>query len=162
MNLKYVGRKLFLKWAVINVASLTLLWVICRMSWSQLSLLPPIGVLFLSLIGLFFLVANVYAATLAWRSEYEDIRTKADHIGFAAHECPFIGLLGAVAGIILSLSATTGAASSPADFAVASSRAMSGLGVAFIPTFFGVYCRGVLWWTYHLLTMESTHAKRQT
>jgi hypothetical protein len=162
MNLEYAGRKLFLKWSVINVASLTLLWVICRMSWSQLSLLPPIGVLFLALIGLFFLVANVYAATLAWRSEYEDIRTRADHIGFAAHECPFIGLLGAVAGIILSLSSSTGGIQDPAGFAQASARAMSGLGVAFIPTFFGVYCRGVLWWIYHLLTMDAPDAKRQT
>lgn len=151
-------KALFLKWAVINTASLTLLWILLKMLWSQLKLLPPIGLLFLTIIGGFFTVANVYAGWLAWKSEYEDIESRADHIGFAAHECPFIGLLGAVAGIILSLSWATAGITDAVGFSAASAKAMSGLGVAFIPTFFGVYCRGVLWWIYHLLTMEEPHA----
>lgn len=143
-------KKLFLKWCVINVASTLLLFYIAVSSWQIISSLALAGKAVLAVIATVYTIANIYAGILSWRQTGETV-ARAEAVGFAAHECPFIGLLGAVAGIIASLSGTVGGGSTESQFGMEAARAMSGIGVAFLPTFFGIYCRIVLWWIYNLL-----------
>lgn len=137
---------LFLKWCTINVTSLLLLFVITYNSWQLITSLALVGKAVLAVIATVYIIANIYAGRLCFREI-----GNAEAIGFAAHECPFIGLLGAVAGIITSLSGTIAGGSTASSFGLECSRAMSGIGVAFLPTFFGIYCRIVLWWIYNLM-----------
>ena len=69
-----------------------------------------------------------------------ELNHNADHISFAANECPYIGLLGAITGIhfFMTGSEGLGGALDPSHFKEIMSNSLVGLGIAFIPTITGV------------------------
>ena len=88
-----------------------------------------------------------------------ELNHKADHISFAANECPYIGLLGAITGIYFFMTGSggLGGALDPSHLKEIMSNSLVGLGIAFIPTITGVFFRSVLSWQHHLIAHEVTH-----
>jgi biopolymer transport protein ExbB/TolQ len=88
-----------------------------------------------------------------------ELNHNADHISFAANECPYIGLLGAITGIYFFMTGSEGlgGALDPSHFKEIMSNSLVGLGIAFIPTITGVFFRSVLSWQHHLIAHEVTY-----
>ena len=102
-------------------------------------------------------LVNQQAAGL--QKQLAELNHKADNISFAANECPYIGLLGAITGIYFFMTGSggLGGALDPSHFKEIMSNSLVGLGIAFIPTITGVFFRSVLSWQHHLIAHEVTY-----
>ena len=101
-------------------------------------------------IGLVYGVTTIYAGTVAWGSDaviekgnsavaLRTVRHASEHIAFAANVCPYIGLLGAVTGIFVTLSTKLENVADADHLKNAVAASISGMGIAFIPTVVGIY-----------------------
>jgi MotA/TolQ/ExbB proton channel family len=127
-----------------------------------------------------YCITTVYGGLISWRTDkvldelkgtdeeqasglhkqLAELNHKADHISFAANECPYIGLLGAITGIYFFMTGSggLGGALDPSHIKEIMSNSLVGLGIAFIPTITGVFFRSVLSWQHHLIAHEVTYA----
>ena len=130
-------------------------------------------------IALIYFITTIYGGLISWRTDkileelkeavdakaaalhkqLAELHHKADHISFAANECPYIGLLGAITGIYFFMTGSggLGGALDPSHLKEIMSNSLVGLGIAFIPTITGVFFRSVLSWQHHLIAHEVTH-----
>src|ERR1700761_8347352 len=115
-------KHLFLKWCLVTLITLAVVSMALVLTKSQAVDLNPIAKTMVGVIALVYLIATIYCAMLSWQTDQaledledsdvgaesyrEQIQTflrkivhKADQVGFAANECPYIGLLGAITGI---------------------------------------------------------------
>lgn len=140
---------------------------------SDLSLVSRVMVL--AIVGIYF-ITTIYGGLLSWRTDklldeirgandgqslgmqkqLADLNHKADHISFAANECPYIGLLGAITGIYFFMTGSGGLGGvlDSSHIKEIMSNSLTGLGIAFIPTITGVFFRSVLSWQHHLIAHE--------
>jgi len=160
---------------MLTVAIISLAMAFGATQTPNLSLVGKIMVLAILVI---YFITTVYGGLLSWRTDkvldeikgaddgqasglqqqLGELNHKADHISFAANECPYIGLLGAITGIYFFMtgSAGLGGVLDPAHIKEIMSNSLTGLGIAFIPTITGVFFRSVLSWQHHLIAHEVT------
>lgn len=141
--------------------------------------LSLVGKVMVMAIVLIYFVTTIYGGFLSWRTDrvleeikgadeeqasglhkqLAELNHQADHISFAANECPYIGLLGAITGIYFFMtgSAGLGGALDASHIKEIMGNSLVGLGIAFIPTITGVFFRSVLSWQYHLIAHEVTY-----
>ena len=169
-------RQLFLKWCLTNMLTLAIIFLATGLGATQTSDLSLVGkVMVLAIVGIYF-VTTIYGGFISWRTDkildeirgaddgespglqkqLADLNHKADHISFAANECPYIGLLGAITGIYFFMtgSAGLGGVLDSSHIKEIMSNSLAGLGIAFIPTITGVFFRRVLSWQHHLIAHE--------
>lgn len=158
---QHIKKKLFLKWALINLLTVGMAALTVFLGYSQAANLNIIGKVMVAAIVIVYLAAAVYAGVLCWQSDelgadLAVIRHNADHVEFAANEEPYIGLLGAVTGIFVFMSGTGGLGGSvdPNHLKEIMSASMSSLGIAFVPTIVGIFFRIVLNCQHHLIVHE--------
>ena len=130
-------------------------------------------------IVMIYFITTIYGGLISWRTDkvldelqwvdngqasglhkqLAELNHKADHISFAANECPYIGLLGAITGIYFFMTGSggLGGALDPSHFKEIMGNSLVGLGIAFIPTITGVFFRSVLTWQHHLIAHEVTY-----
>jgi len=171
-------RQLFLKWCLTNMLTLAVIVLAIGFGATQTSDLSLVGkVMVLAIVGIYF-ITTIYGGLISWRTdkvldeirgapdgpsselqkELADLNHRADHISFAANECPYIGLLGAITGIYFFMtgSAGLGGVLDASHIKEIMSSSLTGLGIAFIPTITGVFFRSVLSWQHHLIAHEVT------
>lgn len=158
--------KLFLKWCLTTLLTSVVVFLALTLGRDQVANLSVVGRVMVGVVTVVYLVATVYCARLSWEAdkilqnhhrdlELPGILHRADHISFAANWCPYVGMLGAVAGILLLT--TTSFDVSHIKEAISSS--VSGIGVAFMPTLAGIFFGPViLSWQHHIITHEVQHA----
>jgi hypothetical protein len=124
-------KHLFLKWCLVTVVALAVISLALVLAKSQAVDLSPIAKTMVGVIVLVYLIATSYCAMLCWQTDQaledlegsdsgaegdgEQIKTflpkichKADQVSFAANECPYIGLLGAITGIFFFMTSSLG------------------------------------------------------
>lgn len=153
-------KKLFLKWFLINVVTLVIVGIMLWLFHQYAGRLSLAGQIISVVIGLIYLRTAIRAGALSWRADSpSDVQTstqlihEADHISFAANECPYLGMMGAVAGMIVVLS-TFLITSDASHLQQILGTAFAGAGTAFIPTLLGIFFRGVLTWQHQIITHE--------
>jgi MotA/TolQ/ExbB proton channel family len=169
-------RQLFLQWCLTNMLTLAIIFLATGFGATQTSDLSLVGrVMVLAIVGIYF-ITTIYGGLLSWRTdklldeirgahdgqslgmqkELADLNHKADHISFAANECPYIGLLGAITGIYFFMTGSGGLGGvlDSSHIKEIMSNSLTGLGIAFIPTITGVFFRSVLSWQHHLIAHE--------
>ena len=146
---------------------------------TQTQNLSLVGKVMVLAIVMIYFITTVYGGLISWRTDkvldelqwvdngqtsglhkqLAELNHKADHISFAANECPYIGLLGAITGIYFFMTGSEGlgGALDPSHFKEIMSNSLVGLGIAFIPTITGVFFRSVLSWQHHLIEHEVTY-----
>jgi hypothetical protein len=172
-------RQLFLKWCLTNMLTLAIIFLAAAFGASQTQNFSLVGKTMVLAIVLIYLITTIYAGLISWRTDkileelkeadealaaglhkqLGELNHKADHISFAANECPYIGLLGAITGIYFFMTGSggLGGALDPSHLKEIMSNSLVGLGIAFIPTITGVFFRSVLSWQHHLIAHEVTH-----
>jgi hypothetical protein len=88
------------------------------------------------------------------KSFLRKIGHKADQVSFAANECPYIGLLGAITGIFFFMTSSLGTGFDPSHIKEVMSDSLAGIGIAFIPTITGVFFRIILSWEHYMVIHE--------
>lgn len=169
-------RQLFLKWCLTNMLTLAIIFLATGLGATQTADLSLVGkVMVLAIVGIYF-ITTIYGGLISWRTDklleaiqsaddglstglqkqLADLNHKADHISFAANECPYIGLLGAITGIYFFMtgSAGLGGVLDSSHIKEIMSNSLTGLGIAFIPTITGVFFRSVLSWQHHLIAHQ--------
>lgn len=174
-------KQLFLKWCVANVVVATVIGLALWLNWSSSESLSTIGKGIVLMVTVVFLRATLKAGWICWcidgqterlatavrfsspevvsdaERRLKKLRHSSEHIAFAANECPFWGLLGAVLGMYyLSKGNLAGLDASHLQAVVGT--LMSGVGIAFLPTIAGVFFRNVLTWEHHQITHRIIHA----
>jgi hypothetical protein len=148
-------KHLFLKWCLATVITLAVVFLSLVLAQNQALSLNPIAKAMVGVIVLVYLIATSYCAALCWqtdqaledleRSDVESDRVqikdflrkmghKADQVSFAANECPYIGLLGAITGIFFFMTSSLGTGFDPSHIKEVMSDSLTGIGIAFIPT----------------------------
>lgn len=166
-----MNRPLFLRWLLINILTLGVLFLAYYFGNAEILSLNIVGKIMVGVIFTIFACISAYAATLAWQADsHLDpstpndhnrmtlLRHKAEHIAFAAEICPYVGLLGAVTGIFMFFSGNMHGVD-PAHLKEIISESMAGVGVAFVPTITGVFFKIVLSWEHHLVVYSLKGAK---
>jgi biopolymer transport protein ExbB/TolQ len=170
-------KHLFLKWCLVTVITLGVVSMALILAKSQAVDLNPIAKTMVGVIALVYLIATIYCAMLCWQTDQaledlEDSDTraesyreqikaflrkighKADQVSFAANECPYIGLLGAITGIFFFMTSSLGTGFDPSHIKEVMSDSMAGIGIAFIPTITGVFFRIILSWEHYMVIHE--------
>ncbi len=173
-------KHLFLKWCLVTVITLAVVSMALILAKSQAVDLNPIAKTMVGVIALVYLIATIYCAMLSWQTDQaledledvedsdvggeryrEQIKTflrkivhKADQVGFAANECPYIGLLGAITGIFFFMTSSLGTGFDPSHIKEVMSDSLAGIGIAFIPTITGVFFRIILSWEHYMVIHE--------
>ncbi len=146
------GKKLFLQSCLINLLAATVSLATLVASQSQTQGLSIIAKIMVGVIGLIYVIATVYATHICWKIDAGAIVTRmvhaANNVAFAANECPYVGLLGSVAGIFIFMNSTL---SSSSDAEQIKQVSMMGIGVAFVPTIVGIFARIMLSWQHHII-----------
>jgi MotA/TolQ/ExbB proton channel family len=172
-------RQLFLKWCLTNMLTVAIISLATSFGAGQTSNLSLVGKAMVLAIVLIYFITTIYSGLISWRTDkvldeikgaddgqasglheqLAELNHKADHISFAANECPYIGLLGAITGIYFFMtgSAGLGGVLDPSHIKEIMSNSLVGLGIAFVPTITGVFFRSVLSWQHHLIAHEVTH-----
>jgi biopolymer transport protein ExbB/TolQ len=170
-------KHLFLKWCLVTVITLAVISMALILARSQAVDLNPIAKIMVGVIALVYLIATVFCAKLCWQtdqaledledgdsraeSDREQIKAflrkidhKADQVSFAANECPYIGLLGAITGIFFFMTSSLGTGFDPSHIKEVMSDSLAGIGIAFIPTIAGVFFRIILSWEHYMVIHE--------
>jgi biopolymer transport protein ExbB/TolQ len=170
-------KHLFLKWCLVTVITLAVVSMALILAKGQAVDLNPIAKTMVGVIALVYLIATVYCAKLCWQTdqaledlEHGDTRAesdreqvkaflrkidhKADQVSFAANECPYIGLLGAITGIFFFMTSSLGTGFDPSHIKEVMSDSLAGIGIAFIPTIAGVFFRIILSWEHYMVVHE--------
>jgi biopolymer transport protein ExbB/TolQ len=173
-------KHLFLKWCLVTVITLAVVSMALILAKSQAVDLNPIAKTMVGVIALVYLIATVYCAMLCWQTDQaledlEDLEDsdaraesyreqikaflrkighKADQVSFAANECPYIGLLGAITGIFFFMTSSLGTGFDPSHIKEVMSDSLAGIGIAFIPTITGVFFRIILSWEHYMVIHE--------
>ncbi len=160
------GKKLFLQSCLINLLGATVSLGTLVASQSETQGLSIIAKIMVGVIGLIYVIATAYATHICWHIDSGGIADRmvhaANNVAFAANECPYIGLLGSVAGIFIFMNSTL---SSSSDAEHIKQISMTGIGVAFVPTIVGIFARIMLSWQHHIIlqSLEEPEANgRQT
>jgi len=178
-------KKLFLKWCLTTLVTLVVAFIAIVFAREQSLQLSPIVQIMVGLIATVYLVAAGYCGKLCWRTDkaLEDfdknrlslspearekirkylrkIQHKTDHLSFTANWLPYIGMFGAVAGITVFLEGARGlrAGVDVTHIKEIMSNAMSGIGLAFIPTLTGIFFGPIiLSWQHHMVEHEIEYA----
>jgi hypothetical protein len=178
-------KKLFLKWCLTTLVTFVVAFVAIGFAREQSLQLSPIIKIMVGLIAAVYLVAAGYCGKLCWRTDRaledfdrnplslsaearEEIRKylrkiqhKTDHLSFTANWLPYIGMFGAVAGITVFLEGAGGLRGGVdvAHIKEIMSNAMSGIGLAFIPTLTGIFFGPIiLSWQHHMVQHEIEYA----
>jgi hypothetical protein len=170
-------KHLFLKWCLVTAITLAVISMALILARSQAVDLNPIAKTMVGVIALVYLIATVFCAKLCWQtdqaledledgdsraeSDREQIKAflrkidhKADQVSFAANECPYIGLLGAITGIFFFMTSSLGTGFDPSHIKEVMSDSLAGIGIAFIPTIAGVFFRIILSWEHYMVIHE--------
>jgi hypothetical protein len=170
-------KHLFLKWCLVTVITLAVVSAALILAKSQAVDLNPIAKTMVGVIALVYSIATVYCAKLCWQTDQalEDLEEseagaesyreqikgylrnvshKADQVSFAANECPYIGLLGAITGIFFFMTSSLGTGFDPSHIKEVMSDSLAGIGIAFIPTITGVFFRIILSWEHYMVIHE--------
>jgi biopolymer transport protein ExbB/TolQ len=170
-------KHLFLKWCLVTVITLAVVSAALILAKSQAVDLNPIAKAMVGVIALVYSIATVYCAKLCWQTDQalEDLEEiepgaesyreqikgylrnvshKADQVSFAANECPYIGLLGAITGIFFFMTSSLGTGFDPSHIKEVMSDSLAGIGIAFIPTITGVFFRIILSWEHYMVIHE--------
>jgi biopolymer transport protein ExbB/TolQ len=173
-------KHLFLKWCLVTLITLAVISMALVLTKSQAVDLNPIAKTMVGVIALVYLIATIYCAMLCWQTdqaledlehlEDSDARVeshreqimaflrkidhKADQVSFAANECPYIGLLGAITGIFFFMTSSLGTGFDPSHIKEVMSDSLAGIGIAFIPTITGVFFRIILSWEHYMVIHE--------
>src|ERR1700739_1600405 len=170
-------KHLFLKWCLVTVITLAVVSMALILAKSQAVDLNPIAKTMVGVIALVYSIATVYCAKLCWQTDQalEDLEEseagaesyreqikgylrnvshKADQVSFAANECPYIGLLGAITGIFFFMTSSLGTGFDPSHIKEVMSDSLAGIGIAFIPTIAGVFFRIILSWEHYMVIHE--------
>src|SRR6202008_817735 len=170
-------KHLFLKWCLVTVITLAVVSAALILAKSQAVDLNPIAKTMVGVIALVYLIATVYCAKLCWQTDQalealedsdaraesyrEQIKAflrkighKADQVSFAANECPYIGLLGAITGIFFFMTSSLGTGFDPSHIKEVISDSLAAIGIAFIPTITGVFFRIILSWEHYMVIHE--------
>jgi hypothetical protein len=172
-------RQLFLKWCLTNMLTVAIIFLAAAFGATQTQNFSLVGKTMVLAIALIYFITTIYGGLISWRTDkileelkeavdakaaalhkqLAELHHKADHISFAANECPYIGLLGAITGIYIFMTGSggLGGALDPSHLKEIMSNSLVGLGIAFIPTITGVFFRSVLSWQHHLIAHEVTH-----
>jgi MotA/TolQ/ExbB proton channel family len=173
-------RQLFLKWCLTNMLTVVIIFLAAAFGAAQTPNLSLVGKLMVLAILIIYSITTIYGGLLSWKTDkvleeikgaddgqasglhqqLAELNHKADHISFAANECPYIGLLGAITGIYFFMtgSAGLGGVLDSSHIKEIMSNSLAGLGIAFIPTITGVFFRSVLSWQHHLIAHEVVYA----
>jgi hypothetical protein len=173
-------RQLFLKWCLTNMLTVAIIFLATAFGAAQTQNFSLVGKAMVLAIVMIYFITTIYGGLISWKTDkvldelkgadngqtsglykqLAELNHKADNISFAANECPYIGLLGAITGIYFFMtgSAGLGGALDPSHLKEIMSNSLVGLGIAFIPTIAGVFFRSVLSWQYHLIAYEVTYA----
>lgn len=172
-------RQLFLKWCLTNMLTVAIIFLATAFGATQTQNLSLVGKAMVLAIVMIYFVTTAYGGLISWRTDkvldelkeagdgqasglhkqLAELNHKADNISFAANECPYIGLLGAITGIYFFMTGSggLGGALDPSHLREIMSNSLVGLGIAFIPTITGVFFRSVLSWQHHLIAHEVTY-----
>lgn len=149
------GKRLFLESCLINLLATTIAVATLVSAQSQTQGLSDIARMLVGVIGVIYVYATIYALHLCWKidaSKYPASHTSVAHksrtIAFVANECPYVGMLGSVAGILIFMNS---AMSSTENLEHLRESAMMGIGVSFVPTIVGIFARIILFWQHHLI-----------
>jgi hypothetical protein len=178
-------KKLFLKWCLTTLITLVVAFIAIAFAREQSLQLSPIIKMMVGLIAAVYLVAAGYCGKLCWRTDkalealdkkplslsaegregirkyLRKIQHKTDHLSFTANWLPYIGMFGAVAGITVFLEGAGGLRGGVdvAHIKEIMSNAMSGIGLAFIPTLTGIFFGPIiLSWQHHMVLHEIEYA----
>jgi biopolymer transport protein ExbB/TolQ len=170
-------KHLFLKWCLATLITLVVIFLTLIVAQNQALSLSPVAKVMVGVIVLVYTIATAYCATLCWQTDQalEDLEQsdawtetnreaireflrkmghKADQVSFAANECPYIGLLGAITGIFFFMTSSLGTGFDPNHIKEVMSDSLTGIGIAFIPTITGVFFRIILSWEHYMITHE--------
>jgi biopolymer transport protein ExbB/TolQ len=170
-------KHLFLKWCLATLVTLVVIFLSVVLAQHEALNLSPIAKAMMGVIVLVYIIATAYCAMLCWETDQalEDLENsdaardgyrdqikeflrkmghKADQVSFAANECPYIGLLGAITGIFFFMTSSLGTGFDPSHIKEVMSDSLTGIGIAFIPTITGVFFRIILSWEHHMITHE--------
>ena len=172
-----MNKHLFLKWCLVTVITLVVVFLSLVLAQHQALSLNPIAKAMVGVIVLVYLIATTYCATICWKTDQalEDLERidagaesnrheiigflrkmghKADQVSFAANECPYIGLLGAITGIFFFMTSSLGTGFDPSHIKEVMADSLTGIGIAFIPTIAGVFFRIILSWEHYMVIHE--------
>jgi hypothetical protein len=172
-------RQLFLKWCFTNMLTVAIIFLATSFGATQTQNFSLVGKAMVFAIVMIYFITTIYGGLISWRTDkvldelkgadggqvsglhkhLAELNHKADNIGFAANECPYIGLLGAITGIYFFMTGSGGIGGNldPSHIKEIMSNSLVGLGIAFIPTITGVFFRSVLSWQHHLIAHEVTY-----
>lgn len=170
-------KHLFLKWCLATLITLVVIFLTLVVAQNRALSLSPVAEVMVGVIVLVYAIATTYCATLCWQTDQalEDLEQsdalaegyreqikdflrkmghKADQVSFAANECPYIGLLGAITGIFFFMTSSLGSGFDPNHIKEVMSDSLTGIGIAFIPTITGVFFRIILSWEHYMIGHE--------
>ena len=172
-------RQLFLKWCLTNMLTVAIIFLATEFGATQTQNFSLVGKAMVLAIVVIYFITTIYGGLISWKTDkvldelksaddgrasglhkqLAELNHRADHISFAANECPYIGLLGAITGIYFFMTGSggLGGALDPSHIKEIMSSSLVGLGIAFIPTITGVFFRSVLSWQHHLIEHEVTY-----
>jgi MotA/TolQ/ExbB proton channel family len=175
------SKPLFLYGILINILTFFCLYLAWHFESELFTALHPVGKVLIGVIFSIALCMMTYCGLLCWQADAAIAREvensnssdsashlrylrrlchKTEHVVFAAEACPYVGMIGALAGIILFFSTNLHEADA-AHIQLIISNTMNSLGVAFVPTIVGVFFKLMLGWQSHLVVhaIEDTHLR---
>jgi hypothetical protein len=165
------SKPLFLHGILINILTFFCLYLAWHFESELFTALHPVGKILIGVIFSIALCMMTYCGLLCWQADAAIAKEvgnrnlshsanqqlylrrlchKTGHVAFAAEACPYVGMIGALAGIILFFSANLHDADA-AHIQLIISNTMNSLGVAFVPTIVGVFFKLMLGWQSHLV-----------
>jgi biopolymer transport protein ExbB/TolQ len=174
-------KQLFLKWCLATLITIVIISLCLLVARNHALSLSPVAQAMVGVIFLVYSVTTVYCATLCWQTDkaLEDLERsdtlgdsdreqiqkylrklwhKADQVSFAANECPYIGLLGAITGIFFFMTSSLGSGFDASHIKEVLSDSLTGIGIAFVPTITGVFFRIILSWEHYMIAHEVEYA----
>jgi len=170
---------LFLKWSLTNILAITIFALAAIFFSSQTATLNVVGKIMVGAVILIYLIAAAYCGIICWKvdgalegvasasngnnglrvklkKQLSQLMHKADNVAFAANECPYIGLLGAITGIYFFMTGNSGLGGTidASHIKEIMANSMTGIGIAFVPTITGVFFRIILTWEHHIVDHE--------
>lgn len=151
-----------MKWCVINLIATTISTVAIVLARNQLQSVNSVTLIMAAAIGIVYAVTTIYAGIVSWNTDIaieggnesfalRIARHASSEIEFLANICPFIGILGAVTGMFVTLSTKLEGVSDSEHIKAAVSMSINGMGIAFIPTILGIYACIVLLFEHHIV-----------
>jgi hypothetical protein len=165
------SKPVFLYGILINILTFFCLYLAWHFERELFTALHPVGKVLIGVILSIALCMMTYCGLLCWQADAAIAKEvgkpspddrlnhrrylrrlchKTEHVSFAAEACPYVGMIGALAGIILFFSANLHDADA-AHIQLIISNTMNSLGVAFVPTIVGVFFKLMLGWQSHLV-----------